>query len=343
MNIKEIAKKAGVSIATVSRAINPDTRNKVASHTLERIEELIKKYGYTPHIGATNLSGKKTKMIGLILPYTHNIFYSSYYSHILSGISNFFIESDYQFKIILLHEKPEKWDTYDFKIGEGVEGLILTHWFRFFSKERISKINVPCIILNDFEDIGARFICENGTEGGAIAAKHLYELGHRNIAIIAGDTWSRDSQYRIKGFQDFWKRHDLPEDSILVTKGSFDDKDKTQDAVDHILKTRKNTTAIFCCNDNMAFWAIEKIRELGLKCPKDISVMGYDDDFRSAAFTPALTTVCVPLYDLAQKAAKYILGHLKSDKPLNKFSKGVEQIPVKLVQRDSTCNPLNSK
>lgn len=338
VNIRQLAKIAGVSVATISRATNPETRNKVAPDTLERIDRLIKRHGYTPNIAARHLSRQKTKMIGVIMPYDYNIFYSSYHGHILAGVSNFFIKSDYQFKLILLHEREDMWDNYNFKMGEGVEGIILTHWFRFFSKKMISeKMDAPCVVINDFDkDMKARFVCEDGRSGGKRAAEYLCGMGHRNVAVITGAPWSRDSAYRREGFTDSWKKQGLSQESVLITQGHFDDINRTHEAVDAILKAKEKATAIFCCNDNMAFWAIERLRQKGLSCPQDISVIGYDDDFRCATFDPPLTTMQVPVYDMAQRAAKIVLEYLESGKPSSKFPKKVEWVPVRLIERRST-------
>ncbi|MFH1753858.1 MAG: LacI family DNA-binding transcriptional regulator [Candidatus Omnitrophota bacterium] len=337
MNIREMAKIAGVSVATISRATNPETRHLVSPETLEHIDALIKRHGYTPNMIARNLSVQRTKMIGVILPYDHNLFFSSYHTQILAGIANFFLKSDYQFKLILLHEKEEMWDNFSFKIGEGVDGLILNHWFRFFTSRMLSEIiDLPCVLINDYDkSVNASFVCEDGSMGGELAAKHLYDMGHRNVAVITGGSHSRDGNNRIKGFTSCWQRLTGSDKTIPQREGHFDNKEKTAKCLDSIVEEIPQTTGLFCCNDNMAFWAIERLREQGLSCPRDISIIGYDDDWRSAMYTPSLTTVRVPVYDIAQKAAHKILESLKSDNPSKQLHPGVEWIPVELVQRGS--------
>lgn len=336
LNIKQMAKKAGVSVATISRAMNEETRKKVSPETLIRIDKLIQKYKYMPNLAAKNLRKTSTKMIGMVFPYVHNIFYSSYYTNILAGVANYLIGTEYQFKLILLKEMENKRSHYDFKAGEGVDGLILTQWFRFFSEEFMAKeINVPCVVINDFDkNVKAQFVCGDHFKGGQIAAKYLYSLGHHNVGIITGPSWSRDSRERLNGFRSYLQEIGYSLASEFVAQGDYDNNAKTHKAVDELLNKIPKITGIFCCNDNMAFAAIHRLKELGVSCPEDISVVGYDDDFRAATFDPPLTTIRMPMYDLAVKAASSLIEYLRRA-PLNKLLTEEILIPTYLVERSS--------
>ena len=336
LSIKEMAKKAGVSVATISRAMNSETRKKLAPDTLKRIDKLVSKYGYTPNQAAKNLRKSSTKTIGIIFPYVENIFYSSYYTHILAGIANFLLDTEYQFKMLLLKEDPNRWDHYDFRAGEGVEGLIVTQWFRYYSnKKTFNQVKVPTVVINDYEEgVKARFVCVNNRAGGRKAAEYLCNLGHQNLAIITGPDWSRDSRERLEGFQDYLASKNGRLRADLVQKGDFDDEAVTFQALESLLKFQPKTTAIFCCNDNMAFMAIEKLKEKGYACPDQISVIGFDDDFRAMHFQPALTTIQMPVYQLAQEAARLLVDMLKSGKAMKTFA-GQTLLEAQLVERQS--------
>ena len=336
LNIKQIAKKAGVSVATISRAINPDTRKKIAPATLEKIDRLVRQYGYTPSLAAKNLRMSSTKTIGIIFPYVHNLFYSSYYTHLLAGLANFLLDTDYRFKILLLRGDKKTWDGYDFKKGEGVDGMIITHWFKFFSKEFMSKgLNIPFVIINDFdEDLRASFVCGDHFAGGKAVGEYLFSLGHRQLAVITGPPASMDSNERLRGLQSYLKELNISLRPDCVLRGDYDDDKKVRNAVDEIVKKQPRITAIFCCNDHMAFVAIDRLRELGVSCPEEVSVVGYDDDFRAASFNPPLTTIHVPLYDLAEKAARSLLDYLKeTQSDTRKPFTGKTLLPVYLVER----------
>lgn len=151
LDIYDLAKNVGVSIATISRAINTQTRGKVATETLSRIDKAIKKYGYTPSLVAKQMGLSATKTIGVVFPYLPGIFYSNYYNHILAGVSDYLFNSEYQFKLLLLKDKTDHWNQHDFKAGEGIDGILLTHWFKFFTKSAVfQKLNIPCVIINIF-------------------------------------------------------------------------------------------------------------------------------------------------------------------------------------------------
>ncbi len=335
MTIHEIAKKAGVSIATISRATNPQTRDKVAADTLRKIDHLMKKCSYTPNLAARNLRQSSTKTIGVVVPFYRDIFYSAYYMHFLSGVSNTLEGSGYQFKLITLSRQQQNWDHFDFRSGEQVDGLIVSLWFRYFSgKEVLEKIRVPTVVIDDFEEnVKTKFICGDHFLGGKIAAQHLYSNGHRNVAIITGPAWSRDCQQRVKGFQAFWQQQGAAHDQSQVITADYL-KENAKQALDQILKKEPKVTAIFCCTDIMASGVLERLKELNLSCPQDMSVMGYDDDFMITNRFPQLTSIHVPVYEMAQKAAQDILDHLKS-KDQKKFFVGTEYLPVHLVERQS--------
>ncbi|MEI8010917.1 MAG: LacI family DNA-binding transcriptional regulator [Candidatus Omnitrophota bacterium] len=334
ITIFEIAKKAGVSIATISRAMNPHTRGMVAPDTLKRINNLLTKYTYTPNLAARNLRQASTRTIGVVVPFYRDIFYNSYYMHILSGVSNTLEGSGYQFKLLAL-DQGQLWDHYDFRSGEQVDGLIVSLWFRFFSgKEVLEKIKVPTVVIDDFEkDVKAMFIGGDHVSGGRMAAEHLYTRGHRRVAVITGPDWSRDCRQRVDGFRSYWAAQGLSLDQDQVIAADFLHH-KAKASFDQIIKKDPEVTAIFCCTDIMAGGVLERCQELNMACPRDISVVGYDDDMKIISRFPYLSSVHVPVYEMAQKAASGILEHLKS-KRNKKFFNGTEFLPVRLVERQS--------
>ena len=158
MNIYELAKKANVSIATVSRAVNPATRDKVSPETLEKIDALVKKHRYAPDMAARNLSTASYHTIGIILPHDPGIFFNDYYCSILCGIADHLLTTDHRFKMIML-KQDAKWDKYNFRATEGVDGLIITHWPNFFTDKLVlEKLGVPCVVINDPEKMSARIL-----------------------------------------------------------------------------------------------------------------------------------------------------------------------------------------
>ena len=338
INIYEIAKMANVSIATVSRVINPEMRQKVAPDTLRKLDRLIEKYGYTPNLAAKSLNSQSTKTIGVVFPYLPGIFYSDYYNHILSAVSDSLMNTRYQFKLLLLKLEANKWDQFDFKAGERVDGLLITHWFKIFSKKSVlEKIKIPCIVINDIDkSIKTQFIGVDHYLGGQMAANHLYANGHRRISIIAGPDWSFDSSQRVEGFKNFFRKKGVEINPAMIIKADFLEH-AAYSAIEKLLKVDPHMTAIFACNDQMAFGAMRRLKEIGISCPEETSVIGFDDEKEAQKSIPPLTTIRVPVYDLAKEATQILIKHLQSEhfqKPL----RGVIELPIQLIQRNSVKN-----
>ncbi|MEI7750504.1 MAG: LacI family DNA-binding transcriptional regulator [Candidatus Omnitrophota bacterium] len=334
MNVYEIAKKAGVSIATISRAVNPETRSKVAPETLERLDKIIRQYHYAPNQAAKGLTQSVFNTIGMVVPHGEGFFMNEYYMKLLSGVADSLLETKYRFKLLMLKCADRKWDRYNFRAAEGVDGMIVTHWRVVFSDKSVfEKLGIPCVMIGDPErGVRASFVSADQEKGGWLAAQHLYGKGHRRFAVVTGGAFSVDSQLRMKGFQSFLRsRHiALPKDRIFC--GEFQE-DVAASAVEKFLKTKPKGTAIFCFNDDMAYGVIRKMREAGLRCPQDISVMGFDDDSRAAACEPPLTTVRVPLYDVAKQATRHLVEKLASG--AKGFAGHEELLPVEVVVRKS--------
>ena len=342
MNIRDIAYKSGVSTATISRAINKETRSKLAPKTLKMVDEIIAKYGYTPHLAARNLNKTSTKTIGILFPYFYSIFNHHYYVHILSGVADALINTEYQFKILLSRENSPKWDRYDFKKGESIDALLITQWLIFFSdRSALEDLRCPAMVLSDYaKGIKANFVCGDQFEGGQKAAEYLYKLGHRKFAVLTGSTGSVDGEARFKGFMHYLNSRNLTLDESWMIQADYRE-DFAYDRIERVLTQQgRRPTAIFCLNDRMAFGVLRRLKELNIKCPQEISVMGFDNDEAGKESTPPLTTVHVPLYEIAQEAVRQLLLVLKSParhKPRNIL------FSSQLISRSSCASPLKIK
>ncbi len=340
ITIYEIAKAANVSIATVSRAINPETRSKVSKETLKVIDEIIRQRGYTPNLAAKHLVKASYKTVGVILPHHQGIFSEDYYSQTLCGVSDALLDSDYAFKLLMVKSGDKKWDQYNFKSAEGIDGLIVTHWHSYFSSASVFEaLNIPCVIINDPEDnVKGFMISGDHFEGGRLAAWHLDDCGHRKMAVMTGPPDSTDSKLRLQGFESFLaeKGMQLSDDHILC--GHFQE-DLAGKMIEDFFKkfSPAEITAIFCLNDNMAFGVIKKLQELGITCPGQISVVGYDDGKRAETFDPPLTTIRVPLYDLARLAVQNLIHYLKF-KSTASFYYQKHFLPVSLSKRSTVLS-----
>lgn len=334
LTIYEIAKKSNVSIATVSRAMNQETRHKVAKETLKKIDAMVARSGYTPSLAARLLGGTSFKTIGMVVPHYEGLFFSDYYTSSLAGVADAILKTHYHFKLIMLKLGEPQWDRYNFRLGEGVDALVISHWPNFFSQASvIDKQGIPCAVIGDPEKgVKAHFSMGDNRMGGELAAKHLLSKGHKNVAVLLGPEWSSDSRQRFEGFQAYYRKN-AGKHMIETLQGNYAEW-HAAGVAENYLKSKPKTTAIFCCNDSMAIGVINKIKELGLQCPKDISVIGYDDDERSRWIEPALTTIRVPIYTVAKDATLKLVKRLKGEISEEEFIKP-SILPVELVERDS--------
>lgn len=337
LTIYQMAKKAGVSIATISRAMNSSTRRKVSPATLAKIDALIEKHGYTPNLAAQNLSRASSKAIGVLVPQTEGLFLDDYYARILSGVSDALLESEYQFKLVMLKPDRHNWDQYNFKFGEGVDGLVVPHWPFFFSnKSFVKKLKIPTAIINDWDDNLAchRVGCDN-EQGGEMMAQHLLEQGHRRVAVLAGPKWSTDSVQRLKGFKQGLKKEKINLGASDIVSANYQEEEAA-DKVSALIQENKKITALFCLNDAMALGALRGLEQKGIACPDQISVVGFDNSTLSGKMVPQLTTIHHPIYEMARGATQILLGDMERHQKGRKTF--VEQLfPVHLVQRASVA------
>lgn len=332
LTIYQLSRLAGVSIATISRAVNPHTRHKVTPETLTRLDALIARYGYTPSLAAKQLGGTTYRTIGVLVAHLPGVFFSEYHTRILAGVADALRETDYHFKLILLKPSSAYWDRYDFRVGEAVDGLIVTHWPKFFSKATVlNRQSVPCVVLNDPEP-GLRAYCLSGDNrlGGVLAAQHLVDNGHRRLAVLAGPIWSSDSRLRIQGFRSVLRGRGV---SLTMLRGDFSEHIARE--VAEPLVQQRRVTAVFCCNDDMALGVLAALRANGRSCPADLSAVGYDDTTRAQAAEPPLTTIRVPLYDVAYQGTQRLLEHLQAGRRGRLI--GQDCLPVTLVERRSVA------
>jgi LacI family transcriptional regulator len=174
--------------------------------------------------------------------------------------------------------------------------------------------------------------------GGRLVAEHLYGRGHRVLGVVTGPADSSDSAQRLKGFTAFLRERGVALDPRLIRCGEFQEEPAYR-LTDQLLDARKDLTAIFCCNDNMALGVLRRLRERDIPCPARVSVVGYDDTRQAAEASPALTSVRVPLYDMAQEGTRHLLRYL--DRHRTGFFGRTSTLPVTLVPRASVgdCNP----
>ncbi|MDD5645123.1 MAG: LacI family DNA-binding transcriptional regulator [bacterium] len=334
VTIRDIAKQAGVSVATVSRSINSATKNQVREETRKKIFEIIKKYNYFPDQIARSLSTRKTRVLGLCMPFRASVFSSDYFTGIIIGAIESARRLGYELKIVLLSETARGLDISDVNKTSAIDGALLVG--TRIEDELLPVFrnsDAPWILVNNYsenDDGKTNFVDCDNKKGAYDAVNYLFDMGHREIAFIKGPADSRNANDRFAGYMKALKKNGIKSDKSLFRTGDFTEKGGYL-AAQELLADKNNITAVFCADDEMAVGALQAVKDKGLNCPKDISIIGFDDIRLSRYVDPPLTTVRQPIYEIGKVAAQ-MLVHIVEGKIQTPVSKVLQ---TELIERDS--------
>jgi DNA-binding LacI/PurR family transcriptional regulator len=331
MRIKDIAREAGVSTATVSHVINKT--KYVSDETRERVEKAIKKFDYHPNTHAQSLALGRSKIIGLLVSDISNPFFPE----IIKSIEAAVFASGYS--LILLNTNYETDRAVDYiqrLIQMKVAGIILiTAEFdeAFIREARRKRTSIVFHDLGVVDEKMSNIILDYAV-GIDEAVQHLVSLGHKKIAHIAGSHEIHSAGVREQAFIDSVKRHLPGQPKPKIYEGDFRFEGGRL-AASKMLAEKDLPTAVVVANDLMALGAIQELKAAGFHIPRDMSVVGFDDISFASLSEPALTTVCSPRVEIGRRAVEALL--LTIERP---HQQGVEvRIPTYLIKRDSTAPP----
>jgi DNA-binding LacI/PurR family transcriptional regulator len=329
--IYDVARLAGVSTATVSRALN-DT-GKIAPATRASIDAAVEQLGYEPNRIARSLVTRTTQTIALLLPDIANPFYAA----LVSGIQQAALRHDHTMLLCTTEGDPEREEQYLNLLrakrvdGALVDGLRLP-------PDRIARFvrdGFPIVCLDrDIDSTSIPLVQVDNRLGGLLATEHLISLGHTSIAHVAGAAALRISDDRLAGYRDALLGGGIPADPRLVEHGGFTEEGG-YDATARLLEGGVPFTAVFAGNDLSAIGVVAALAEHGLRVPTHVSVVGFDD-LRLAAFVrPPLTTVRQPAAEIARLATQILmdLTHGRTVETMRHL------LPPELVVRGSTGAP----
>ena len=330
--IVDVAKLAGVSIATVSRVINNTA--KVKATTRKKVLNAVKILDFTPNISAQVLQSKQTKIIGMVFPDAS----STYFTEIIRGIFNHVNQFSYQIIIGSAHDDEEEMKTVSrFLNGRTVDGLVIMA--PSSQNNEIYNLTAKCKTPAVFISVprgkaGTTSVVLDNFNMAFKMTNHLIRLGHKDIAFIQGPVHNYDSQRRYKGYLEGIQSHQLEVKEEYTVLGNFTEYSGYK-ACEKILALSPRPTAIFAANDAMAIGAIEAVKDYGFIVPQDIALVGFDDISTSQYITPALTTVRVPLFDLGQVVGRTLLQKIENISVQQITVAERIVIPLELVIRES--------
>ncbi len=308
-NIHEVAKMAGVSIATVSRAFN--NSKLIKGDTKSRILRIAEEIDYKPSPLARGLSTKMTDTIGVIIPDISGEFFTD----IIHGIDE---EAHRWNKFIIVassHSQRNAVETLiDFMSSGRVDGVIMmAPQIHKEVPEIIAKSKRPVVLINSLNDIDeAVSISIDNYQGTVANIEHLLEHGFKKIAIIKGPKDNCDAEERFLGYKDTLEKHGIELNPNWVVDGDFTVRSGYYGFM-RLMTLADKPEAIFAANDMMALGVYEGAKVLKVKIPQDIAVTGFDDIYLSRLLTPRLTTVHAPIEELGSKAVRYLLKLIEGE------------------------------
>lgn len=325
--IKEVAREAGVSVATVSRVMNDS--GPVNVDTRQRILDVARDLRYVPNSAARSLIMARTHTLGILLPDLHGEFFSE----VMRGIDHTASHKDYHILVSCSHNNRSDVEAALRAMRGRVDGMIVMSPDLGASALRDNlPDNLPVVLLNCRAN-GSTYSSVNidNRSGSAAMVRHLMYLGHRRIAVVRGGDANHDSNERLAGYRDVMKEGGVY-DELLEVKGSFTEESGYLAGLSLLVQDPR-PTAVFAFNDSMAVGVLSAIQEGGLDIPGDISVAGFDDIPMSRYLNPPLTSVHVPISDLGSLAVGRLIESLQRDGPV---PARVETVPTTLVERRST-------
>jgi LacI family transcriptional regulator len=329
--IKDIAKAAAVSITTVSRALNG--YSDVNQETKKKIVRIANELGYSPNIAARSLIIKKTKTLGLLLSgITRSSIKDNIAFEILCGMNDRAGELDYDLVLFNTTSQKQKMKSYKALCMErGVDGVIIMG-MRLDDPylQEIVQSSIPCVLIDiPLQVKGVGSVSTDNLRGAYIAVDYLIQKGHRHIGMINGHTQAHVSIRRLEGYRQALEHHQIPFREDWVADGSFSEIGGFESAI-KLLTQHPEITAFFCASDLMSIGAIQGLKTIGKKVPKEISIIGFDDINMSAYCSPSLTTIHQNKYEMGYRATQMLIDMLEKRSIHPHIS-----LPSQLVERES--------
>jgi LacI family transcriptional regulator len=330
ITILDVAKTAGVSVSTVSRVLNGKV--DVALDTQNKIQEVIEQLGYTSNLAAISMRGRKTNLIGLIMP---DIAYP-FAIEVMKGVNRAIAESEYDLLVyttgdVRKHGTASHEQKYVSLLNNSItDGVVIVApaAAEFASEAPIVSID-PAVVNPSYPSIHA-----TNYRGALDAMQYLFGLGHRRIGFISGRAELESSIRRLSGYRDALEQAEIPVDETLIAAGDYTTGTGLVCAR-QLLSLENRPTAIFAANDQSAIGVFQVANEIGLKIPDDLSVVGFDNIPESAYLN--LTTVDQFIAEMGYTAVNMLVSLINGDE----LDEQVTKMQTQLVIRGSCRNFIN--
>lgn len=332
VTIKDIAKIAGVSTATISKVLNKKDKD-ISEPTRQKILNIAKEYNYIPNTMARSLVTQKTKTIGLIIPDITNPFFPE----IARGAEDKASEVGYNIIFCNTDDNLEKEEKYiNMLMEKMVDGIIFTQSAK--RKEELKNLklrSLPIISIDrdmKYEEIKGKVLVDN-FKGAYDGVKHLLERGSRKIIFITGALNTNTSIERLEGYKKALESFEIPFDENYVLEGKYR-SEWGFEAVQMLFEKNVEFDAVFCGNDLIALSVMKALKDAGKSIPKDVKVLGFDDIYMAKLAEPELSTVRQPNYKMGYKAVELLIDIIENPSKKDREEKII--LETELIIRKST-------
>jgi LacI family transcriptional regulator len=305
--LKILAEYLDLSPATVSIVLNDSPVAKsISVDTRQRVLAAAKKFEYRPNLHARMLRTRLTNTVGVMVPQVSE----GYFTGVMLGVEQYLLQAGFLYFTVSHLCRPDLVEEYpDLLMNRSVDGFLLVN------TELLHKVPLPVVGISSHIKIpGVTNVVLDHNRAAKMALRHLYDLGHRRIAFMKGHRFVSDSEVRWNAIASIAQEIGItirPELCIYLEENSWS-PDLGYEPVRQLLTQTRDFTAMFCFNDTAAIGAIRAVEDVGLKCPRDVSVIGFDDIIVAEYYNPRLTTVRQPLQKMGWTAAQLLVKRIQS-------------------------------
>lgn len=311
--IRDVAREAGVSITTVSRALNG--YSDVNADTRRRIEEVVERLNYAPNLNARSMGGMKTKVLAFLVSGLHPSEPSGFVFGILSGLYQTAIERNYEFILLTTTGAKQREMNYvQLCRQRNIEGVLISgltvedpYYHELVNSE------IPCVVVD--AELEGKKVCTisiDNVKASKEAVLYLIKCGHSNIAMMNGKASASVSGQRYLGYTLALQEAGIMVNSDYVCCGNFDETEAYQAAFS-FLKQHPEVTAMFCASDVMAIGVMNAAEELGLRIPEDLSVVGFDNIPMAKYIHGGITTIAQSPYRMGKLGGEALVDMIENN------------------------------
>jgi LacI family transcriptional regulator len=307
--IKDIARKMGVSVSTVSRALSghPD----ISEETRKKIEVLARELDYHPNTLAKSLQQKRSLVIGVVVPQVKHYFFAS----IMAGVTDVAYQAGYTVMICQSNEDFEREKSnIDVLLSHRVAGLLISVSVTTSSGEHFARLKqrgVPLVFFDRvYTGIEASTVVVDDYDGAFRAGEYLVEKGYRRFGHLGGPEFLSICRLRFEGFRDAVSRHGFPLRDEWIVRGGLNEEDGAESVTRLLERGGELPDALFCVTDPVAMGALVRLKQRGIRVPDQMALMGFTDNPMADLIEPPLTTVRQPAYEIGKTAAELLIEQI---------------------------------